>query len=399
MSSSVLKFGGSSVSSLEKVKDIADYLKGRVEEGEQLVVVVSAMGKTTDELMAQVDSITESPNEQDLAVLLTTGEQQTISYLSIILNDLGVKSKPLTGYQAGIETVGHHLKSKISKINTDLFEQLFGTYDVLIVAGFQGFNGDNEITTLGRGGSDTTAVALAAAHQCPCEIYTDVAGVYSTDPRIYSEAKRLDVVSHEEMMEMSALGSGVLVSRSVEIAKNYNIPIYLGKTLSEEKGTWIMTTDMLEKKAVTGVALDEDMIHVTLNYPVNDTQLLDELFINLEQKEVNVDMISQIANNEGLQLSFTMKDTEEDQIQKIFSHLKQDYPELYFKIENRFVKVSVIGSGMRDMTGVASKVFRTLIESGISFYQVTTSEISISYVVDAENGEEAARLLCEGFEL
>jgi len=399
MSSSVLKFGGSSVSSLEKVKNIADYLKGRVEEGEQLVVVVSAMGKTTDELMAQVDSITESPNEQDLAVLLTTGEQQTISYLSIILNDLGVKSKPLTGYQAGIETVGHHLKSKISKINTDLFEQLFGTYDVLIVAGFQGFNGDNEITTLGRGGSDTTAVALAAAHQCPCEIYTDVAGVYSTDPRIYSEAKRLDVVSHEEMMEMSALGSGVLVSRSVEIAKNYNIPIYLGKTLSEEKGTWIMTTDMLEKKAVTGVALDEDMIHVTLNYPENDTQLLDELFINLEQKEVNVDMISQIANNEGLQLSFTMKDTEEDQIQKIFSHLKQDYPELYFKIENRFVKVSLIGSGMRDMTGVASRVFRTLIESGISFYQVTTSEISISYVVDAENGEEAARLLCEGFEL
>lgn len=399
MSSSVLKFGGSSVSSLEKVKDIATYLKRRVDEGEQLVVVVSAMGKTTDELMARVDSLTETPNEQDLAVLLTTGEQQTISYLSIILNDLGVKSKPLTGYQAGIETVGHHLKSKISKIYTDLFEQLFGTYDVLIVAGFQGFNGGNEITTLGRGGSDTTAVALAAAHECPCEIYTDVAGVYSTDPRMYPEAKRLDVVSHEEMMEMSALGSGVLVSRSVEIAKNYNIPIYLGKTLSEEKGTWIMTTDMLEKKAVTGVALDRDMIHVTLNYPENDTQLLDELFINFEQKEVNVDMISQIANNDGLQLSFTMKDTEEDQIQKIFSHLKRDYPDLYFKIENRFVKVSVIGSGMRDMTGVASKVFRTLIESEISFYQVTTSEISISYVVDAKNGEEAAQILCERFEL
>ena len=399
MKRNVLKFGGTSVSSLEKIKKIADYLKERAEQEEQLIVVVSAMGKTTDELMDRVDAITTSPNEQDLAVLLTTGEQQTISYLSIILNDLGVKSKPLTGYQAGIETVGNPLKSKISKINTELFEDLFSTYDVIIVAGFQGFNMDNEITTLGRGGSDTTAVALAAAHQCPCEIYTDVSGVYSIDPRIYPEAKRLQVVSHEEMMEMSALGSGVLVSRSVEIARNYNIPIYLAKTLSEEKGTWIMTTDMLEKKAVTGVALDEDMIHVTLNYPVNDTQLLDELFINLEQKEVNVDMISQIANNEGLQLSFTMKDTEEDQIQKIFSHLKQDYPELYFKIENRFVKVSVIGSGMRDMTGVASKVFRTLIESGISFYQVTTSEISISYVVDAENGEEAARLLCEGFEL
>lgn len=400
MKRNVLKFGGTSVSSLEKIKGIAGYLKDRVRQGEQLVVVVSAMGKTTDELLEQVSTITQSPNEQDLAVLLTTGEQQTISYLSIILNDLGVKSKPLTGYQAGIETVGHHLKSKISKINTKLFEQLFETYDVLIVAGFQGFNTDNEITTLGRGGSDTTAVALAAAIQCPCEIYTDVAGVYSTDPRIYPNAKRLQVVSYEEMMEMSALGSGVLVSRSVEIAKNFNIPIYLGKTLSDEKGTWVMSTvEMIEKKAVTGVAIDQDMIHVTLNYPENDIHLLDKVFIHLEQEEVNVDMISQITNNEGLQLSFTMKDTEEYQIQKIFSHLKEDYPELYYKIENQFVKVSVIGSGMRDMTGVASKVFRTLIESDIPFYQVTTSEISISYVVDVENGEKAVQLLCKSFEL
>ncbi|WP_404452232.1 aspartate kinase [Virgibacillus necropolis] len=400
MNRNVLKFGGTSVSSLEKIKNIADYLKGRVEQGEQLVIVVSAMGKTTDDLMAQVSSITNSPNEQDLALLLTTGEQQTISYLSIILNDIGIKSKPLTGYQAGIETVGHHLKSKISKVNTKLVEQLFDTYSILIVAGFQGFNTDNEVTTLGRGGSDTTAVALAAAQECPCEIYTDVAGVYSTDPRIYPQAKRLDKVSYEEMMEMSALGSGVLVARSVEIANNYNIPIYLGKTLSDEKGTWVMSkTEMLEKKAVTGVALDKDMIHVTLNYPQHDMRLMEEAFINLEQEEINVDMISQIANNEGLQISFTMKDTEEQQIQKIFFRLKKDYPELYFKIENHFVKVSVIGSGMRDMTGVASKVFRTLIEADIPFYQVTTSEISISYVVDAHNGEKAAHQLCERFEL
>ncbi|MFZ3578453.1 aspartate kinase [Virgibacillus sp. DJP39] len=400
MNRSVLKFGGTSVSSLEKIKDIANYLKGRVEQGEQLIIVVSAMGKTTDDLMASVNSITTSPNDQDLALLLTTGEQQTISYLSIILNDIGVKSKPLTGYQAGIETVGHHLKSKISKINSTLFDQLFETYNVLIVAGFQGFNTDNEITTLGRGGSDTTAVALAAAHECPCEIYTDVTGVYSTDPRIYPEAKMLDEVSYEEMMEMSALGSGVLVTRSVEIAMNYNIPIYLGKTLSDVKGTWVMAkTEMLEKKAVTGVALDKDMIHVTLNYPNYDTGLLDQAFLNLEQEEINVDMISQITNNEGLQLSFTMKDTEEHQLQKIFLRLKENYPDLYFKIENQFVKVSVIGSGMRDMTGVASNVFRTFIKADIPFHQVTTSEISISYVVDAHNGKKAAHLLCERFEL
>lgn len=400
MKRNVLKFGGTSVSNLDKVKDIANYLKGRVEQGEQLVVVVSAMGKTTDELLSQVNLITETPNEQDLAVLLTTGEQQTISYLSIVLNDLGVKSKPLTGYQAGIETVGHHLKSKISKINTKLFDQLFSEYKILIVAGFQGYNMDNEITTLGRGGSDTTAVALAAAHECPCEIYTDVTGVYTIDPRIYSKAKLLEEVSHEEMMEMSSLGSGVLVSRSIEIAKNYNIPIYLGKTLSNEKGTWIMSTiDMLEKKAVTGVALDREMIHVTMNYPEYDIQLLDNLFINLEHEEVNVDMISQITNNEGLQLSFTMKDMEEKRIQKIFAHLKQFYPELYYKIENKYVKISIIGSGMRDMSGVASKAFRTLIDSDIHFYQVTTSEISISYVIDAENGEKTAHLLCECFDL
>lgn len=400
MKRNVLKFGGTSVSNLDKVKDIANYLKGRVEQGEQLVVVVSAMGKTTDELLSQVNLITETPNEQDLAVLLTTGEQQTISYLSIVLNDLGVKSKPLTGYQAGIETVGHHLKSKISKINTKLFDQLFSEYKILIVAGFQGYNMDNEITTLGRGGSDTTAVALAAAHECPCEIYTDVTGVYTIDPRIYSKAKLLEEVSHEEMMEMSSLGSGVLVSRSIEIAKNYNIPIYLGKTLSNEKGTWIMSTiDMLEKKAVTGVALDREMIHVTMNYPEYDIQLLDNLFINLEHEEVNVDMISQITNNEGLQLSFTMKDMEEERIQKIFTHLKLYYPKLYYKIENKYVKISIIGSGMRDMSGVASKVFRTLIDSNIHFYQVTTSEISISYVIDAENGEKTAQLLCECFDL
>ncbi|MFD1849801.1 aspartate kinase [Oceanobacillus bengalensis] len=400
MKRTVLKFGGSSVASIDKIKDIANYLSRRVKDGEQLIVVVSAMGKTTDELLAHVHSITDSPNEQDLAMLLTTGEQQTISYLSISMNDRDIKAKPLTGFQAGIETVGHHLKSKISKVNTKLFDHLFLTYDIIIVAGFQGFNDENEITTLGRGGSDTTAVALAAALQCPCEIYTDVTGVYSIDPRIYPEAKRLKVVSYEEMMEMSALGAGVLTSRSIEIAKNYNIPIYLGKTLSQEKGTWIMPTiEMLEKKAVTGVAVDKDMIHITLNHPAYYPQLLDDIFINLEQEEINVDMISQIANNEGLQLSFTMKDTEEHQIQQIFKRLRQDYPELYFKIEDQFTKVSVIGSGMRDMTGVASKVFRTLIEANIPFYQVTTSEISISYVVDAKYGERAARLLCERFEL
>lgn len=397
---SVLKFGGSSVSDFTKIKNIAEMSSLRIAQGEQLIVVVSAMGKTTDELMANVSTLTTSPKDQELALLLTTGEQQTVSYLSMVLNDIGVRAKAMTGYQAGIKTVGHHLKSRIAEINPETFEQAFEENDVLVVAGFQGVNDDLEVTTLGRGGSDTTAVALAASNHTPCEIYTDVDGVYATDPRLYKDAKRLDYVSYEEMMEMSALGAGVLETRSVELANNYNIPLYLGRTLSNVKGTWIMPqTEILEKKAVTGVALDTHMMHVTISYPLPDNKLLTKLFSQLEDGSVNVDMISQIVNLEGLQMSFTIKDTDVAQISSILETLKEDFSALDFRINEEYVKISLIGSGMRDMSGVASKAFITLIENDISFYQTTTSEISISCVIDAENGERAVQTLYQAFDI
>ncbi|MDW4479258.1 aspartate kinase [Staphylococcus saprophyticus] len=397
---SVLKFGGSSVSDFTKIKNIAEMLSLRIAQGEQLIVVVSAMGKTTDELMANVSTLTTSPKDQELALLLTTGEQQTVSYLSMVLNDIGVRAKAMTGYQAGIKTVGHHLKSRIAEINPETFEQAFEENDVLVVAGFQGVNDDLEVTTLGRGGSDTTAVALATSNHTPCEIYTDVDGVYATDPRLYKDAKRLDYVSYEEMMEMSALGAGVLETRSVELANNYNIPLYLGRTLSNVKGTWIMPqTEILEKKAVTGVALDTHMMHVTISYPLPDNKLLTKLFSQLEDGSVNVDMISQIVNLEGLQMSFTIKDTDVAQISSILETLKEDFSALDFRINEEYVKISLIGSGMRDMSGVASKAFITLIENDISFYQTTTSEISISCVIDAENGERAVQTLYQAFDI
>ncbi|MDW4190601.1 aspartate kinase [Staphylococcus saprophyticus] len=397
---SVLKFGGSSVSDFTKIKNIAEMLSLRIAQGEQLIVVVSAMGKTTDELMANVSTLTTSPKDQELALLLTTGEQQTVSYLSMVLNDIGVRAKAMTGYQAGIKTVGHHLKSRIAEINPETFEQAFEENDVLVVAGFQGINDDLEVTTLGRGGSDTTAVALAASNHTPCEIYTDVDGVYATDPRLYKDAKRLDYVSYEEMMEMSALGAGVLETRSVELANNYNIPLYLGRTLSNVKGTWIMPqTEILEKKAVTGVALDTHMMHVTISYPLPDNKLLTKLFSQLEDGSVNVDMISQIVNLEGLQMSFTIKDTDVAQISSILETLKEDFSAMDFRINEEYVKISLIGSGMRDMSGVASKAFITLIENDISFYQTTTSEISISCVIDAENGERAVQTLYQAFDI
>lgn len=400
MKRSVLKFGGSSVSDFTKIRNIAEMLKDRIENDEQLIVVVSAMGKTTDQLMENVAALTAEPKQQELALLLTTGEQQTVSYLSMILNDIGVNAKAMTGYQAGIKTVGHHLKSRIAEINPETFDKAFETNDVLVVAGFQGINEEFELTTLGRGGSDTTAVALAAANQTPCEIYTDVDGVYATDPRVYKDAKRLSIVSYEEMMEMSALGAGVLETRSVELANNYNIPLYLGRTLSNVKGTWIMSqTEILEKKAVTGVALDTHMMHVTISYPLSDNQLLTALFTELEEGQVNVDMISQIVNLYGLQLSFSIKDTDLTQIKGILEKLSESYKALDYNLNDEYVKISLIGSGMRDMSGVASKAFISLINAGIPFYQTTTSEISISYVIDAKNGERAVEELYQAFDI
>ncbi|EHJ08311.1 aspartate kinase [Staphylococcus simiae] len=400
MSRSVLKFGGSSVSDFTKIKNIAEMLKTRIENNEQLIVVVSAMGKTTDLLMENVSTLTSTPKDQELALLLSTGEQQTVSYLSMVLNDIGVGAKAMTGYQAGIKTVGHHLKSKIAEINPQTFDNAFEQYDVLVVAGFQGINDDFELTTLGRGGSDTTAVAIAVSNDIPCEIYTDVDGVYATDPRILPKAKRLSYVSYEEMMEMSALGAGVLETRSVELAKNYNIPLYLGRTLSNVKGTWIMSNkELLEKKAVTGVALDKHMMHVTITYPLPDNRLLTQLFTELEQGSVNVDMISQIVNHDGLQLSFTIKDSDVHQISTIFENLRHQFEALDYKINEHYVKISLIGSGMRDMSGVASKAFMTLINNNIPFYQTTTSEISISYVIDSENGTLAVEKLYDAFDI
>lgn len=397
---SVLKFGGSSVGDFTKIKRIAEMLKERVNQDEQLIVVVSAMGNTTDQLMTNVSTLTKAPKQQELALLLTTGEQQTVSYLSMVLNDIGVNAKAMTGYQAGIKTIGHHLKSKIAQINPQTFEQAFQENDILVVAGFQGINENLELTTLGRGGSDTTAVALAVSNQIPCEIYTDVDGVYATDPRLLPKAKRLDIVSYEEMMEMSALGAGVLETRSVELAKNYNIPLYLGKTLSNVKGTWIMSNEeILEKKAVTGVALDKHMMHVTISYPLPDNQLLTQLFTELEEGAVNVDMISQIVNLDGLQLSFTIKYSDFHQISMILETLKNQYEALAYKINEHYVKISLIGSGMRDMSGVASKAFLTLIENNIPFYQTTTSEISISYVIDDFNGQQAVEKLYDAFNI
>lgn len=358
------------------------------------------MGKTTDQLMSNATSISEAPKDSALAMLLSTGEQQTIAYLSIILNDLSVDAVALTGAQAGVKTEGHHLKSKIQSINTEKINQLFETKDIIIVAGFQGINNDEELTTLGRGGSDTTAVAIASSLDATCEIYSDVLGVYGTDPRIYPDTKKIDQLSFEEMMELSSLGAGILETRSIEIALNHQIPIYTGKTLSTEKGTWIMPNEqIIERKAVTGIALDKNMDYVTLSYPMHDALVLKAIYASLEKHQINIDMISQTVNESGMQLSFTMKNTEQQQIKVIIEDLQQEYTALHHETNSQYAKVSVVGSGMKDMSGVAAKVFTNLIDHKIPYFQVSTSEISISVVVAESDAERAVQTLCQQFNI
>ena len=233
----VLKYGGSSVATIEKIKAIAEYVVNlKKTKYDDVIVVASAMGKTTNALIAMAKEITSSPSQRELDSLLSTGEQQTVSLLSMAINSMGQKAVSLTGYQANVKTVGVHTKSKIKRIDTERIEEYLKDDNVVIVAGFQGINDHGDITTLGRGGSDTSAVALAASLNCECRIYTDVEGIYSVDPRLYKNAKFLDKISYEEMMEMANLGAGVMETRAVEIGKKYNIPIFVGKTLSETGG-------------------------------------------------------------------------------------------------------------------------------------------------------------------
>lgn len=400
MKRSVLKFGGTSVSDVNKIKNIAKYIKNRVEKEEQLIVVVSAMGDTTDALIESSHAYTKNPNELDLAMLLSSGEQQTISYLSMALNSMEITTKALTGYQAKVRTVGRPMKSRISSIDTDYLKKILQRHDVIVVAGFQGVNEEGDLTTLGRGGSDITAVALASALGYPCEIYSDVTGIYSTDPSIYVDAKLKKYISYENMMEMSALGAGILETRSVEVAKNNNIPIYIGKTLSDEEGTWVVSNDeVIEEKAIAGIALDNNLTRIHVRYPKYNSFLFHDILVHLEREDISIDMISEIHDNENFQFLFTAKMTEKYNIQKSFESLEKAYPGMEFMFNDNFSKISIVGTGMRDITRVVSKALRALIKEKISFYQVTTSEMSISFIINKENEKQTTNLLCRTFDL
>lgn len=383
----VHKYGGTSVASTDKIKNIAKKIVAEKEKGHDLVVVVSAMGKTTDDLIELSKKISTNPDKRDLDMLLSTGEQVSISLLSMALKEYGVDAICLTGFQAGIKTQGPHTKNKIIDIDIEKVKSYLKEGKVVVVAGFQGMNEKGDITTLGRGGSDTTAVALAAKLRGGCHIYTDVDGIYSVDPRLYKEAKKLDDISYEEMMEMASLGAGIMEPRAVEIGCKYQIPIYVASSQHGITGTTIRGVDHnMEENVITGLSISDDVLMVTISNLEFKVENIAIVFEKLAEANINVDMISQTAPINGIvNLSFTASTDDYDVMKEVMQQLKKQYQEIDIELEDDITKVSVIGVGMLNQSGVTEKIFRILANHHISFRQVTTSEISISYTINKKD--------------
>ncbi|BEP27979.1 aspartate kinase [Helicovermis profundi] len=401
MNTYVIKYGGTSVENTDKIKQIANDIVKRKDIGENIVVVVSAMGKTTNELIVLANKISKNPSPREIDMLLSTGEQVSISLLSIAIRDLGYKCVSLTGVQAGIETDETHRRARISKINAEKIDNLLNKGNIVVIAGFQGVSPSGEITTLGRGGSDTTAVSLAAVLEAPCEIYTDVDGVYTVDPKLYPYAKKLDKISYEEMLEFASRGAKVLETRAVEMAHKYHVPLYVKKSSSNSTGTLIKEMDEdMERKLITGMTIDEDCLMVSLNLVPFEGKNISNIFSKLANENIYIDMISQTAPYNGfVNVSFTTREDEKFKVRQIISNLLEEFPTIDYIMESSVVKLSVVGIGMISQSGVASALFETLSNNNIEFYQVTTSEISISYTINEYDKEKVIKLFAKKFSL
>lgn len=398
---SVLKFGGSSVATTDHIQEIGQKIKERSAAGEQLVVVVSAMGKTTNELIRLANDVTSEPSDREMDLLMATGEQVSISLLSMALNGMDCPSVALTGFQAGIKTNTIHTKARIESVDTEMILGHLNEGKVVIVAGFQGITEEGEITTLGRGGSDTTAVSIAAVLGCTCEIYTDVDGVYTIDPRMFPGAKKLEVISYEEMLEMASRGAKVLETRSVEMASKFKVPILVALSSMTIDGTWIKESDeQMEKKAVTGLSIDDNCLMVTVNTIPYRTKHIAQIFSALAKEHINIDMISQTApHNSFVNISFTSKKEDRKRVIEVLNAMAENFPSMEYGFDDTVVKLSVVGLGMVSQTGVAAQLFELFSEADVDFYQVTTSEISISYTIAEKDCEPMVTAIAQAFDL
>ncbi len=400
MKNIVMKFGGSSVQSILHMQNVADRVVEKKRQGYEVVVVLSAMGKTTNQLLDLAKQVTKYPSKRETDMLISTGEQVSISLFTMILKAREIEAVALTGLQAGIKTFGEHLNNKIDDIDTTLIEKHLKQKEIVVVAGFQGVNELGDITTLGRGGSDTSAVAIAAKLKCDCEIYTDVDGIYTADPRVFADAKKLESISYEEMKEMAFLGAKVMEPRSIEIAHRNQVKIYVASSLTKERGTYIMEETMLERQTITGLSVSDKVMMVTLRHVPNELNIVADLFMGLAQNEVNVDMITQSPSTPPfINVSFTAGANDFAQINEVLDQLTKTYPSIDIELDDQVVKVSVVGQAMRHQSGVAARLFQVLSENQIEFKLVTTSEISISYTISKELKNKAILAIANAFDL
>jgi len=395
----VQKYGGSSVGTVEKIKMVAQSIIKRKMNGDSLVVVVSAMGDTTDDLIDLAKQVTGNPDKRELDALLSTGEMISSSLLAMALKDLGHDAVSYTAYQISIRTSGQYGKSLIDDIDESKIKESIDEGKIVIAAGFQGINEEGDITTLGRGGSDTTAVAIAVKLKGICEIYTDVDGIYSVDPRKYVKAKKLSEIDYEEMLELASLGAQVMHSRSVELGQKYGIPIYVGLSNSHIKGTVIreVTNVNMESKPVTGLATSDEDIAVTIQNISNDINVLSNLFEALASRRINIDMISQTSPvDEKVNISFTIP---KEDLKECLGVVKNYADKSSINIDEDITKFSIVGIGMKTTSGVAAKMFKLFSSHNILVKMITTSEIRITCAIRQADKLKAINLVAEEFKL
>lgn len=398
----VQKFGGTSVADVDHIRNVARIITDTYAKGNAVIAVVSAQGDTTDELIQKAAEITEKPSSREMDVLLSTGEQISMSLLAMAIEELGYPVISLTGWQAGFLTESNHRNSRIKRIDTERLQNELDKKNIVIVAGFQGMNRYDDITTLGRGGSDTSAVAIAAALKADkCEIYTDVDGIYTTDPRIVPDAHKLEEITYDEMLELATCGANVLHNRSVEMAKKYSVRLEVRSSIHRDvPGTEVKEVCKVEKMLIKGVAMDNDVTRISIIEVPDQPGYAFKIFSTLAAHKINVDIILQSVGRNGTKdISFTISTSQKDQALKIMNDLVQSVGAQGITFNDGVSKVSIVGAGMISNPGVAATMFEALGENNINISMISTSEIKISVLIDKDQAKRAVNVIHEAFAL
>ena len=397
----VKKFGGTSVANKERIFHVAKRCIEEYQKGNDVVVVLSAMGKYTDELITMAKDINEKPPRREMDMLFTIGEQMSVSLMAMAMNKLGVPAISLNAFQVAMHTTSVHGNARLKKINTERIKRELENRKIVIVTGFQGVNKYDDYTTLGRGGSDTTAVALAAAlHADACEIYTDVDGVYTADPRKVPTARKLKEITYDEMLDLATLGAGVLHNRSVEMAKKYGVPLVVRSSLNNSEGTVVKEVVSVERMLISGVALDTNAVRIAVLGLKDVPGMAFKLFDTLAKKNINVDVILQSIGRAGTKdISFTVDGNDLDDAVAVLeaNHARLGYKELH--AERNIAKLSIVGAGMMSNPGVAAKMFESLYNEGVNINMISTSEIRVTVLINEKDGVRAMNAVHDAFNL